>query len=302
VPPRLRSAEEFFSRDKDGNKQDAGLHNDILADGDDAAARAVSDKVAKRIGLTAAEIAALHAPLPVSKKAWAEAKARSLALLGKELDFDEGKHPRGQPENAGQFGPGGGGAEGAKPAAGQAPQPQPVQPTTIAVDPGKPLDLGKSTAISPQEKKSVEKYQSKNGFKKFNNPLRSGKPPDGDCERLSAVIAKHSIAQETVVYRGLGKTVSKQLLEAFENKGPGFVFTEAGFLSTSRSRGAAATFSNQMFVLKIPAGYKALPMAAPKGMGGEAEILLDKGTKFTVRNVRPGVTAGSRLFEVEIVP
>ena len=235
---------------------------------------------------------------------WAVAKATALALLSKfDGDFDEAKHPRGQPENAGQFGPGGGGSEGAaKPATGQAAPQQPVKPTTIAIDAGKPLDLGKSTAISPQEKKSIEKYQSKNGFKKFNNPLRAGKPPDGDAERLSAVIAKHSIAKETVVYRGLGKTVSKQLADALENKGPGFVFTEMGFLSTSRSRGAAATFSNQLFVLKIPAGYNALPMAAAKGMGGEAEILLDRGTKFTVRSVKPGVTKGSRIFEVEIVP
>jgi hypothetical protein len=42
--------------------EDDKMHAAILADGDHAAAQKVSDQVARDIGLTDAEIAALHAP------------------------------------------------------------------------------------------------------------------------------------------------------------------------------------------------------------------------------------------------
>jgi hypothetical protein len=42
--------------------EDAKLHDVIIADGDEEAARRVSDKVARRLGLSAKEIAALHRP------------------------------------------------------------------------------------------------------------------------------------------------------------------------------------------------------------------------------------------------
>jgi predicted dinucleotide-binding enzyme len=42
--------------------EDDKLHAAVLADGDDEAAQKVSDQVARDIGLTDTEIAALHAP------------------------------------------------------------------------------------------------------------------------------------------------------------------------------------------------------------------------------------------------
>lgn len=166
-----------------------------------------------------------------------------------------------------------------------------------AVDPSKPIDLSK---LSSAEKQSIAKYQSKGGFKKINKPLREGGEPGDDAKNLSSVIAKHSLAKDTTVFRGMGDTVSKQLLDAWESGKP-IVFADKGFISTSRSRGAAATFSNQIFQLVIPKGHNALPLPAAKGMGGEAEILLDRGDKFKLVDVQPGVTAGSRLFKVELV-
>lgn len=54
-----KPAQEFFYLDDHHDRQDADLHNDILDDGDHAAARAVSTQVMKRLGLTAKQIAAL---------------------------------------------------------------------------------------------------------------------------------------------------------------------------------------------------------------------------------------------------
>jgi len=46
--PKQSEAREFFYLDG-GQRADAGLHEDILAEGDDAAARQVSDAVKARI-------------------------------------------------------------------------------------------------------------------------------------------------------------------------------------------------------------------------------------------------------------
>jgi hypothetical protein len=57
---------ELYYRDK-GKRHDETLHTPILAEGDHAAAQKISDKVAREIGLTDAEIEALHAPVPPKK-------------------------------------------------------------------------------------------------------------------------------------------------------------------------------------------------------------------------------------------
>ena len=61
--PRKGGGGELFYVDEHGNKQDAALHEEILRDGDHAAAKAVSDKIRARILITAteADIAALMA-------------------------------------------------------------------------------------------------------------------------------------------------------------------------------------------------------------------------------------------------
>lgn len=71
----------LYYLDENGEKQDERLHREILAEGDNEAALEVSREILREFG-----------------------------LLGKEEKaFNESDHPRGQPENAGQFGPGGGG-------------------------------------------------------------------------------------------------------------------------------------------------------------------------------------------------
>ena len=45
------SGDEFFYRDKDGKKQDAALHEPILAAGDHAKAQQVAIEAARRAGL-----------------------------------------------------------------------------------------------------------------------------------------------------------------------------------------------------------------------------------------------------------
>ncbi|MBO0716115.1 MAG: hypothetical protein J2P55_02110 [Rhizobiales bacterium] len=70
--PKAKSEAREFFYDDDGKRADADLHNPILAEGDDAAAKQVSDKVKARL---LAEAAAKKKANAVKRwpavKAWA---------------------------------------------------------------------------------------------------------------------------------------------------------------------------------------------------------------------------------------
>ena len=85
-------AEEFFYRDKGGKRQDASLHESILGEGDNAAARAISDKVLRRLGFSDDDIEALHGPTPKQKK------RRAQNLLSKATPEGEHEHETEQTE------------------------------------------------------------------------------------------------------------------------------------------------------------------------------------------------------------
>jgi hypothetical protein len=57
------SGNEFFYKDKDGKKQDASLHEPILAAGDEEAVRKIGMEVARRAGVPEDMILKLYAPL-----------------------------------------------------------------------------------------------------------------------------------------------------------------------------------------------------------------------------------------------
>jgi hypothetical protein len=57
------SGDELFYKDKNGKKQDAALHEPILAGGDHAKAQQVGIEAARRAVLTEEQIAKLYAPL-----------------------------------------------------------------------------------------------------------------------------------------------------------------------------------------------------------------------------------------------
>jgi hypothetical protein len=79
--PKAKSeAQEFFYLDKDGKRADADLHNPILADGDDKAAKAVSDKVTARILAKAAAAREAKKKANAAKR-WPGLKAWARRLL-----------------------------------------------------------------------------------------------------------------------------------------------------------------------------------------------------------------------------
>jgi len=218
-----------------------------------------------------------------AREQWRVAKIRAQRFL---KEWDEGKHPRvpaGGPDG-GQFGAGGGGETG-------------------EASPSSPVDPGKdSKLLSADEQKSILYYQGQEGFSKINNSLRAGKPPGEHAKRLSSAIAKHRLMEDVTVFRGVGNTLSKQLSDLWRDKEPGddpIVFEDRAFVSTSMSQKIAETFSKNTIKIKVPKGHNALPIV-DREHAHEAEILIDKGTRFKVLSMRK-TASGYRRFEVEIV-
>jgi hypothetical protein len=206
---------------------------------------------------------------------WQQLRARAEALL---REWDESKHPRvpGGSSEGGQFGEDGGGSSGTE--------------SSGAVD------------LTPEEQASITYYQGDKGFEAINGSLRKGNSPGEHAKRLSSAIGKHRLAQETTVYRGFGNTLSKKLADMWRDKEPGdppITFVDKGFVSTSSSKKIAESFSKNTITIKLPKGYNALPVT-DREMSHEKEILIDRGTKFKVTNMRK-TAAGWKRFEVEIV-
>lgn len=61
---------EFFYEDENGEKQDDWLHEEILAGGDDDAMREISKDIARKVGLSEEQIAALFKPRATKTKAY----------------------------------------------------------------------------------------------------------------------------------------------------------------------------------------------------------------------------------------
>jgi ADP-ribosyltransferase exoenzyme len=216
---------------------------------------------------------------PNLPRRWAVAKVQ--AWLALQRAWSEAEHPREPAGSAegGQFA-GGAGADSSRP-----------------VDPSKP-----SKTLTPQEQESITYYQGHKGFEAINGSLRKGNPPGEHAKRLSSAISKHHLAQETIVYRGFGNTLSKKLADMWRDKEPGdppITFVDKGFVSTSSSKKIAESFSKNTIMIKLPKGYNALPVV-DREMAHEAEILIDRGTKFRVTNMRK-TAAGWKRFEVEII-
>src|SRR6187401_895091 len=130
-------------------------------------------------------------------------------------------------------------------------------------DPHKPVDPGKgSKTLTPQEQESIDYYQGDKGFEKINNSLRAGNSPSEHAKRLSSAISKHKLIDATVVYRGVGNTLSKKLSDAWRDKeagDPPITFVDKGFVSTSMAKKVAEKFSKNVVTIRLPKGHNVLP-------------------------------------------
>lgn len=194
-------------------------------------------------------------------------------------EWDETKHPRGQPENRGEFGPGGGAAEAAERAGSGGPR--------RVDDPG---GWGRehfgawADALSDSEKKAVSAY--KRDSEVVNGPLREGghmSPAKEQVRRqLTRALAKSFVPHAVVAYRGAPA-------EFYDHLSEGQVFEDRGFVSTTVARRVADTFKD---ALETGEPGVVITVLVPKGAAGAYvdtfdnsfghELLLQRGSRFVV--------------------
>lgn len=204
-----------------------------------------------------------------------------------DAEFNEADHPRGQPGNAGQFGPGGG---------------KIVQSGKGAADKHgafKPRHL-----LTPEEQSAVRRYTSSGPT--FNYRLRKGlklSPRDRDSTTyLDNLLSKLVLPADTVTYRGIGGKVDYSHFKVGE------ILSDKGYMSTSPSLDIAVEFqrggprekeSGTVLKLELPKGYSAidnrwLKIGTTSFSDGTSadEIILSRNSKFEITGTttKDGIT------------
>ncbi len=104
-----------------------------------------------------------------------------------------------------------------------------------------------------------------------------------------------------MVYRGIGGSAVREHLQGIAE---GSIITDVGFMSTSRSRGVAASFAQLLddedsliMLVRTPAGPKAMDVAGLSEHPTELETLFARGARLKVLSWDPD----ERVLEVEVI-
>lgn len=164
-----------------------------------------------------------------------------------DAGFEESKHPRGQPGNAGQFGSGGSSGGEKK--------------NFKEIKTGQEyLDIAKASErqLSDEDKATINHYTSP-AYAALNKALRSGKPLPPETQKvvdnLDRIISESRLPEDVTLFRGLRGKKVREVLDALV---PGETLTDPAFVSTGMHKMVA---QNQQ-----GAGTKAtMVIRAPKG-------------------------------------
>jgi hypothetical protein len=142
-----------------------------------------------------------------------------------------------------------------------------------------------ASKLEKHERQALLDY-SGNSYSSINGALRSSKGESTTSKILSidSALAKSAAPRDMITYRGIGGNSGKKLSQLSKGES----FTDHGYFSTSTKREVAGNFtdsmsSNAIFVVHVKKGHPAA--AIPSEHSHEAEILLPRGTKFTVLHV-----------------
>ena len=131
------------------------------------------------------------------------------------------------------------------------------------------LQISWYASLSQEEKEALDAYTSTNAYKEINNYMRHNEDFSEDVKdkRLSQIQTLHHnlkssiITHEIKVFRGfqseasIGKIVPKIGICNLSDLGKGNLLYDAGFISTSFSRGIARGFADYALIeLTVPAG------------------------------------------------
>lgn len=146
------------------------------------------------------------------------------------------------------------------------------------------------TPLNSLERHALTDY-TKQHYKNLNQHLRSGDKAglslySNTLKPIDSAMAKAKLPEDLTVFRSVSPEVFKGLTKKLK-VGESLVVDKA-FLSTTVSRKVVQEYagaSNQIIKILLPKGSKAIPVSVFSYVPWEAEILINRGSVFTVRKV-----------------
>jgi hypothetical protein len=169
--------------------------------------------------------------------------------------------------------------------------------------------LGRTTAgmvkLSRGEAAALRDYVS-SGFYAINGQLRRDAVDSLEqvgIDRIDAVMAQAALDRDVATWRGIANA-DKLFGDRLAGDLTGFGWTEKAYTSTSASRDVAGAFTYQsgqvLMRVLVPGGVGAVRLSGLE-LGGQAELLLQRGLRFRVVADRGISPEGYRLLDIEVV-
>jgi hypothetical protein len=161
---------------------------------------------------------------------------------------------------------------------------------------------------SEKEKKALRYYKSDKGYTAINADLRAGKA-NRQAEVLDGALARHSLSQDTALYRGIRDLGGLGIPTG--HAAVGYTHHDRAFQSTSLDRKVAAGFAGRGAA--DPTKHNAvLRIVARKGahvggvgtdpdhkFGHEKEVLIGRGSSVKITKYH-GLVDGKHLYDAEL--
>ena len=159
------------------------------------------------------------------------------------------------------------------------------------------LSTAHAATLTGNEKKSVELYTG-SGYSNINSQLRSGNTYGAVAEkhvpRMDSAIAKNSLTEDTVLYRGMGGS------EHYKDLDVGDTFEDKGYVSTSAIKGSQFGGAVNLEI-HASAGHPALAVRAISEHPSENEVILPRGSKFEIMSKEVKTSAfGSDTIHLKV--
>lgn len=168
--------------------------------------------------------------------------------------------------------------------------------------------------LSDDQQRTIEHFSSVD-YVPINSYLRTGKVENYDkgyvldtkevkdrIKNLDSVFDKVQLPENTTVYRGINMELLAQMKDQLV---PGNILEFKAFTSTTHDEDAAKTFArgskNAIFEIRLPKGSKALSIEDHSGFKKESEILLNRGMKFKVAEVKTKNIHGGAFSNTRII-
>jgi len=179
-------------------------------------------------------------------------------------------------------------------------QPKPIKEKLV-----NPHDSAK-VDMSSREKEALQNYTGAM-YRDMNPKLRSGKPVSKedkeDLNHLDAVFSKAKTTAPMTVFRGVGSDFADTLTK-------GGAFSDGAFMSTTTDKKTASVFTGSgrdrtIMEINVPTGSSAISandfsQFGSKGGKGENEIILNRGQKYKVVDIKEATRTMPRRVIVEL--